>query len=267
MKDDGRAVLILGGKLGVDEELRSERYNTLESRGFFYALYQQYAVTQHISIWGDLYRKQGAGFPIDLIVIEGRGRSERPLPAADVPVVYKSFAELKELILNEPIHHARISLDVPVHDQPVPQLSQPLDTGGPGNAIHRQSATSARAAEQIDLPAADANSVGQNDSGLRLGNFSDRDATRAGYDPQRIGLGSGDSDTGAGRRPRLRPGVLAAAVGGDLDSEQLAVSGTTGLLRGDLSGNARTPSYPDYLDWLSLHDETTLEAWLAELSL
>lgn len=241
MKDDGRAVLILGGKLGVDEELRSERYNTLESRGFFYALYQQYAVTQHISIWGDLYRKQGAGFPIDLIVIEGRGRSERPLPAADVPVVYKSFAELKELILNEPIHHARISLDVPVHDQPVPQLSQPLDTGGPGNAIHRQSATSARAAEQIDLPAADANSVGQNDSGLRLGNFSDRDATRAGYDPQRIGLGSGDSDTGAGRRPRLRPGVLAAAVGGDLDSEQLAVSGTTGLLRGDLSGNARTP--------------------------
>ncbi|MGG6242691.1 hypothetical protein ACQ4N7_29130 [Nodosilinea sp. AN01ver1] len=28
-----------------------------------------------------------------------------------------------------------------------------------------------------------------------------------------------------------------------------------------------TPSYPDYLDWLSLHDETTLEAWLAELSL
>ena len=28
-----------------------------------------------------------------------------------------------------------------------------------------------------------------------------------------------------------------------------------------------TPSYPDYLDWISLHDETTLEAWLAELSL
>jgi hypothetical protein len=28
-----------------------------------------------------------------------------------------------------------------------------------------------------------------------------------------------------------------------------------------------TPSYPDYLDWISLHDETTLEAWLNELSL
>ncbi|WP_228037630.1 strawberry notch C-terminal domain-containing protein [Nodosilinea sp. LEGE 06152] len=244
MKDDGRAVLILGGKLGADEELRSERYNSLESRGFFYALYQQYAVTQHISIWGDLYRKQGAGFPIDLIVIEGRGRSERPLPAADVPVIYKSFAELKELIPHEPIHHARFTLDVPVHDQQVPQLFQPLDTGGHGNAIYRQGATSARTSERSDLPAADANPAGQNDSGLGLGNLPNRDAKRAGHDPQRIGLGSGDSDTGAGRGAGLRPGVLAAAVGGDLDSEQLAVSGTTGPLRGDLSGNARNPQLP-----------------------
>ena len=241
MKDDGRAVLILGGKLGVDAELRSERYNTLESRGFFYALYQQYAVTQHISIWGDLYRKQGAGFPIDLIVIEGRGRSERPLPAADVPVIYKSFAELKELIPHEPIHHARFSLDVPVHDQPVSQLSQPLDAGGTGNAIHRQGAAPAGTAERSHLPTADANSAGQNDSGIGLGNLSDRDAARAGHHPQRIGLGSAHTDTGSGRRARLRPGVLAAAVGGDLDSEQLAVSGTTRLLRRDLSGNARNP--------------------------
>jgi len=241
MKDGGRAVLILGGKLGVDEALRSERYNSLESRGFFYALYQQYAVTQHISIWGDLYRKQGAGFPIDLIVIEGRGRSKRPLPAADVPVIYKSFAELKELIPHEPIHQARVPLDVPVHDQPVSNFSQPLDAGGSGHAIHRQGATGTRAAERSHLPAANANPVGQNDSGLRLGNLSDRDATTAGHHPQRIGLGSGDSDTGAGRRPRVRPGVLAAAVGRELDSEQLAVSGTTRLLRGDLSGNARNP--------------------------
>jgi hypothetical protein len=28
-----------------------------------------------------------------------------------------------------------------------------------------------------------------------------------------------------------------------------------------------TPSYPDYRDWLSLHDETMLEAWLSELTL
>jgi hypothetical protein len=96
MKPDGKAVLILGGKLGDDEERRSDRYHTRESRAFFYTLYQTYNVTDHFSIWGSLYRKQGAGFPIDLIVIEGQGKSARSLPAADVPRIYKSFEQLKE---------------------------------------------------------------------------------------------------------------------------------------------------------------------------
>ena len=61
------------GRKEKEEYIRSERYNTRESRAFYYILYQNYRVTQHFSIWGDLYRKQGAGFPIDLIVIEGRG--------------------------------------------------------------------------------------------------------------------------------------------------------------------------------------------------
>ncbi|MGV0029067.1 hypothetical protein [Phormidesmis priestleyi] len=111
MKDDGRAVLILGGKLGDDEAQRSDRYNTLESRHFYAALYEQYNVTQHVSIWGALYRKQGAGFPIDLIVIEGRGQAQRSLPAADVPVIYKSFFELKELMPNERLHSASPNLE------------------------------------------------------------------------------------------------------------------------------------------------------------
>ncbi|MBE9010407.1 class I SAM-dependent methyltransferase [Pseudanabaenaceae cyanobacterium LEGE 13415] len=98
MKDDGKAVLILGGKLGTDNEKRSDRYNTRESRAFYYTLYNAYNVTEHISIWGGLYRKQGAGFPIDLIVISGRGQSTRSLPAAHVPNIYRSFTELKELL-------------------------------------------------------------------------------------------------------------------------------------------------------------------------
>ncbi|MBP5977402.1 strawberry notch family protein, partial [Brasilonema sp. CT11] len=98
MKPDGQAVLILGGKLGIDEDIRSERYNSRESRGFYYTLYQQFNVTDHFSILGNLYRKQGAGFPIDVIVINGRGKSERSLPAADVPRLYKTFDELGELL-------------------------------------------------------------------------------------------------------------------------------------------------------------------------
>jgi hypothetical protein len=98
MKPDGQAVLILGGKLGIDEDIRSNRYNSRESRGFYYTLYQQFNVTDHFSILGNLYRKQGAGFPIDVIVINGRGKSERSLPAADVPRLYKTFDELGELL-------------------------------------------------------------------------------------------------------------------------------------------------------------------------
>jgi hypothetical protein len=90
MKNDGRSVLILGGKLGDNEDDRANRYNTLETRNFYAALYEQYNVIQHVSIQGALYRKQGSGFPIDLIVIAGRGRSHLKLPAAQVPPIFKS---------------------------------------------------------------------------------------------------------------------------------------------------------------------------------
>ncbi|MBP5972507.1 strawberry notch C-terminal domain-containing protein [Brasilonema sp. CT11] len=98
MKPDGRAVLILGGKLGSDEAERSDQYNSRESRGFYWTLYQQYNVTDHFTIAGGLYRKQGAGFPIDVVVINGRGKSERSLPARDVPRIYKSYSEIGEFL-------------------------------------------------------------------------------------------------------------------------------------------------------------------------
>lgn len=110
MKAEGTAVLLLSGKMGNEQE-RSNRYNSKLSRAFYYALYQQYNVTQHLSIRGELYARQGAGFPIDLIVIEGQGKSKRPLPAALVPRVYYSFEELKELVPNAPVHEYNPSLD------------------------------------------------------------------------------------------------------------------------------------------------------------
>ena len=137
LKDDGRAVLILGGKLGDDEEARSNRYNTLESRSFYATLYEQHNVTQHFSIWGSLYRKQGAGFPIDLIVIEGRGQSKRALPAAEVPVIYRSFSQLKEQIPNEPLR----------------QLSPDLETTPDRQLgiVHRQTSSRDRSTDAISL--------------------------------------------------------------------------------------------------------------------
>jgi predicted RNA methylase len=150
MKDDGKAVLILGGRLGNDEDIRSERYNTRQSRAFHYLLYRQYNVTQHLSISGDLYRKQGAGFPIDLIVIEGRGESQRKLPAAEVPLIYKSFAELKEQLPNEPLR----------------QLSPTLGNGILRAAVRGQSAQYYSQPGREDLQAANAGTIGLDDSNL-----------------------------------------------------------------------------------------------------
>ncbi len=100
MKADGRAVLILGGKMG-NETSRTERYNTQLTRGFYRWLYKDagYKVTDHFSLDGSLYRKQGTTFPIDVVVIEGRGETELKLPGVQPPRIYKSYENLKEVLV------------------------------------------------------------------------------------------------------------------------------------------------------------------------
>ena len=100
MKADGRAVLILGGKMG-NETSRTERYNTQLTRGFYRWLYKDagYKVTDHFSLDGSLYRKQGTTFPIDVIVIEGRGETELKLPGVQPPRIYESYEDLKEVLI------------------------------------------------------------------------------------------------------------------------------------------------------------------------
>lgn len=100
MKDDGRAVLIVGGVQAEGDEARREDYRGKSKRTFYFNLYDKYNVVDHFSINGDMYSKQGASYPVDVIVIHGRGKSARDLPAADLPKVINSYDELKEK-LNE----------------------------------------------------------------------------------------------------------------------------------------------------------------------
>ncbi|UVC14695.1 strawberry notch-like NTP hydrolase domain-containing protein [Mesorhizobium onobrychidis] len=100
MKDDGSAVLILGGvnKLAKTEEARSNAYNGKAKREFYLTLYSRYNVVDHFTVAGELYEKQGAGWPVDVIVIRGKGKSALRLPAADVPRVLNSWNEVKGLL-------------------------------------------------------------------------------------------------------------------------------------------------------------------------
>ncbi len=218
MKADGRAMLILGGKLGSDEEIRSDRYNTRESRAFYYILYNQYKVTQHFSIWGDLYKKQGAGFPIDLIVIVGKGQSQRPLPAAEVPNIYRSFHELQEFIPNEPIQ----------------RLSPTVDTANDAITFYRAGAGFDRNTNGNALPVTDAATSQLDDSTVDGGNeqLSSGNPNAAGDNPQRNLPQSRLSND------RLRrSGRLATSLDGDPDSEQLSLWASHEPPGRDLSSN------------------------------
>lgn len=101
MKDDGSAVLLVASKKTMGENPEQERtnfYNGLESRAFYKQLYDQYRVIDHFTIDGDMYTRQGAAWPLDVIRIMGRGKSDMKLPGVNVPRIIHSFDELKDVL-------------------------------------------------------------------------------------------------------------------------------------------------------------------------
>lgn len=100
MRDDGRAVLLIGGvsKMKASPEARSNAYHSQSKRLFYKALYDDYNVVDHFTVDGDLYARQGARWPVDVVVIDGRSPSKRRLPAVDVPNVFSTWEELGGLL-------------------------------------------------------------------------------------------------------------------------------------------------------------------------
>jgi hypothetical protein len=74
MANNGRAVLILGAhpKAGTV---------TSTDRVFLNWLYGNYNVVDHYEIAGNLYRKQGASWPLRVLVIAGRNQTENAYPS------------------------------------------------------------------------------------------------------------------------------------------------------------------------------------------
>jgi predicted RNA methylase len=150
MADRGRAVLLLAGVGGTGDAERSDRYNRQQNRAFYKFLYDRYGVIEHLTLSGDLYRKQGAAYPIDLIAITGRHRSPRSLPAADVPPLIRTFDELKERI-----PHVRLELGYSRLHGRLPQRIRPLPETvaatrePPAGTLHCESA-GALVADRLD---------------------------------------------------------------------------------------------------------------------
>lgn len=94
MRGEGRAVLIIGGMKGTTEERRQD-YRATKPLAFMKKLYDTYNVVDHFTVDGKLYERQGAGWPVDVIVIEGKGKSVLPLPSRDPPPMFDSWSVLR----------------------------------------------------------------------------------------------------------------------------------------------------------------------------
>ena len=73
MKDNGKAAIIIGASMKAGEIGSADKT-------FFNWLYSHYNVVEHFEIDGDLYKRQGAGWPIRVIIVHGREASSKITP-------------------------------------------------------------------------------------------------------------------------------------------------------------------------------------------
>lgn len=93
MKEDGRATIILGANKVAGGQ------NT-DDTVFFNWLYGHYNVTGHFEVSGDLYARQGAGWPVRVISINGRQQSARTAPPAGTIPRANTWEEVYEQFTN-----------------------------------------------------------------------------------------------------------------------------------------------------------------------
>jgi hypothetical protein len=116
MGENARAGIIIGGnnEYNDDKRLRNDRI-------FFNWLYHFYNVNAIINVSGDLFRKQGASFPIRLILVQGKKEKPEgaaPLRSDEGEKVYTSFEDIYNRM--KEVLHAR------------PVVVQPSDNAEPG---------------------------------------------------------------------------------------------------------------------------------------
>lgn len=98
LEDGGRGVLLVAAPEGRDEknqEARARGYKTGNSLKFWRTLHENFDVMDHFTVSGSLYRRQGAEWPIDVIVVRKVGDSaSRHYPGTVTPPVFSTWEEL-----------------------------------------------------------------------------------------------------------------------------------------------------------------------------
>lgn len=89
LKDDGRAVIIIGAAKKAGDIGPADRT-------FFNWLYSHYNVVDHFEVDGDLYKRQGAGWPVRLLVVNGREQSNNISPVSGSVERVRTWDEVYE---------------------------------------------------------------------------------------------------------------------------------------------------------------------------
>lgn len=110
LEKDGKAFIIIGSKTGGigntfgTAENRKAAYNRPE----FLELFHRFNVTDWFTVSGDLYKRMGAGFPVDVIVVNGKTPTKRSADGGIVrpwimpPAVYTSWDQLSAKLTPKP---------------------------------------------------------------------------------------------------------------------------------------------------------------------
>ncbi len=183
MKDDGKASIIIGAN-------RKEGEVGAMDKVFFNWLYKHYNVTDHFEVNGDLYKRQGAGWPVSVITVEGRKVDGNIIPG--LREVSPKTGTLPRLNDWDSIYaHYRTVLDA---------RRQRAENIGKAGTDHTQPQT----ATKLDvLPGSSGTRVGRTGGGTSGQSGSTKSSGSTGK-PQRT------ADSGRGRQPTDERGGLPA---------------------------------------------------------
>lgn len=243
MKDDGKAVLIIGSPdKARDQETRKKAYRTQAQVLFFKNLYSKFNVTDHFTVDGSMYHRQGAGWPVDVIVIDGRGKSSKRLPNVTVPEVFEEWPKLRRKLYDADMDAAEQSAQAgsgavsEAAEQTSDTRSVSRPAGGPDTEAGQQSDTGGnRPGIGPDVPGGQLDAADQPDrGGADAEQRPDSGTDRVPLDPGNSTLVSqpeGGTDDAGGQpdavpEPPVRSGTgIDAEIDSAIDDELDALFG------------------------------------------
>lgn len=162
MKDNGKAFIIIGGNNKFDSEGRL----TGRDRIFFNYLYNRYNVDDVIDVSGDLYRKQGASFPIRVILVNGRKATQ------------EGFAPLEDQFLEQVTSFEELRDRIEGHQTAKNEDIQPAElVGKPADATDSGSTGQGGTTVEPGTPAVSESKVSESNSGSDQGGAVEEPAT------------------------------------------------------------------------------------------